>query len=70
MQEDALEQLDQDDFDSFSNDTPIKLGESELLCDKCKGKGVVSSSDTLSQLARVCPKCQGDGKVDWISNIT
>jgi len=46
----------------------------ELLCDKCEGKGGnicnhPSSDLTKPQWVR-CTKCQGRGKVDWVSHIT
>lgn len=37
-----------------------------MICDKCDGRG---SFTVNHELGRLCPKCQGAGKVDWIENI-
>jgi len=47
----------------------IELKEGELLCDQCEGRGTIPEKDDPFMLARMCEKCQGDGKVDWIENI-
>jgi len=39
----------------------MKLKPSELVCDRCKGTGKVRD--------RLCRKCYGEGKLDWIDNI-
>ncbi len=46
----------------------LKLEEGEMICDKCDGKGTITSRiDT--NCASMCQKCQGLGKVDWVENI-
>lgn len=47
-----------------------ELEEDQLVCDKCNGTGCVPSEFSPHELASICQKCQGDGWVDWISNIT
>lgn len=43
----------------------------ELLCDECGGRGCLPPEiNDISTLQSVCWKCQGDGKVDWVSHIT
>ena len=49
-----------------------KIDESlgELLCDECEGRGCLPSEiDDIQTLQSVCWKCQGAGKVDWVSHI-
>ena len=41
----------------------------EILCDVCEGRGCVAS-EYDPNLSSVCWKCQGDGKLDWLSFIT
>jgi len=43
----------------------------ELVCDVCGGRGVIPSeiTETITYQS-ICWKCQGDGKVDWVSHIT
>lgn len=41
----------------------IKLKEGELICPICKGKGHLDKS------IYVCEKCDGNGIVDWVSNV-
>lgn len=55
---------------SFMKPENHELQENELVCDKCNGTGCIPSEFSPSELASRCPKCQGDGWVDWISNIT
>ena len=55
---------------TFMKSNPHKLQEGETLCDKCNGTGCISSELNPNGLASCCSKCQGDGYVDWISNIT
>ena len=38
----------------------------EIICDRCKGLGFVSAM----YCPYICPKCQGEKKLDWISAIT
>ena len=47
----------------------LKLEEGEMICDKCEGKGCISSKIDPTTMASSCQKCQGTGKVDWIENI-
>lgn len=43
----------------------------ELLCDECEGRGCLPSKiEDISTMQARCWKCQGDGKVDWVSHIT
>jgi hypothetical protein len=42
------------------------LEDGEIICDKCEGTGVVSPEIFFT----ICPKCQGEKKLDWISAIT
>ncbi len=37
----------------------LKVG--EMVCDKCNGSGIART--------RLCKKCYGLGKLDWIDNI-
>jgi len=39
----------------------MKLKEGEVLCSKCKGKGLIENTYH-------CDKCDGVGKLDWVSN--
>jgi len=39
------------------------LREGELICPVCQGNG------HLEQSMYVCEKCDGSGKVDWVSNV-
>jgi len=56
----------------------LDIQDGEFLCDKCEGigtipyesSGYVQSQNASWEVAVVCPKCQGDKKVDWVSNIT
>jgi len=43
-----------------------------MICNECDGRGYNPKTEDLekNELQWVCPKCQGDGWVDWISNIT
>ena len=42
----------------------------EVLCDVCKGTGSLPSKIQPDTVASICWKCQGDGKLDWVSFIT
>ena len=43
----------------------------EVLCDECEGRGCVPKKITkLDQMQSMCWKCQGDGKLDWVSMAT
>lgn len=41
----------------------------ELICDKCNGERWLEGTGKKSDWLYQCDKCQGDGKVDWISHI-
>ena len=40
----------------------VKLEKGEMICSLCNGEGNYNHSNY------VCEKCDGVGKVDWISN--
>jgi len=41
----------------------------EVICDECDGKGEVQYQIDECQSTEVrCPKCFGDGKLDWVEN--
>ncbi len=48
-----------------------KLPEGMTLCKKCKGIGWISvdSEDPDNGYIRGCSICDGDGYVDWITNV-
>ena len=50
---------------------PPEVDESlgEILCDECDGRGC-GTPKGKEKLSVRCWKCQGDGKVDWVSHIT
>ena len=56
----------------MNNDhTPaIVLEEGETICDRCNGSGYDPRGDDAQFFRIICQKCQGEKKVDWISNIT
>jgi hypothetical protein len=39
----------------------VKLNEGDIICDVCKGWGRISG--------KLCPKCFGNRKLDWIENV-
>lgn len=39
-----------------------------MICSKCNGIGFINKPQRPGQVCR-CPKCQGNGKLDWIENI-
>lgn len=42
----------------------------EYLCEPCNGWGrIINEDGTLRTLYVQCPRCLGDGKLDWIENI-
>jgi len=43
----------------------IKLSEGEVICPLCKGSGVNPEYEGY-----ICCKCNGNGKVDWVTNAT
>jgi hypothetical protein len=46
----------------------IILEEGEVLCSSCKGRGYHPSKQNPDTMASVCRKCNGDRKIDWITN--
>jgi len=51
-----------------------ELEEGEVICNKCNGKRRIRTDKPkwwqlrLSEVESLCPKCFGDGKLDWIEN--
>jgi len=43
---------------------------SEFICSECHGVGFVTRHRRCRRRRRVCPKCKGTGKLDWIEHIT
>ncbi len=41
---------------------PPKLKDHEMICSKCDGQG-------YDEALIKCPKCLGDGKLDWVENV-
>jgi len=41
----------------------------EILCDVCKGVGNLPSKIQPHNVVLTCWKCQGSGKLDWVSHI-
>jgi len=48
----------------------IVLKEGEKICDRCEGSGYEPKQCKAQWFRAVCKKCQGEKKVDWISNVT
>ena len=49
----------------------INEDEGEILCDKCEGRGCDPiPPGAQGGMTSVCQKCQGGGKLDWVSFIT
>ena len=44
-----------------------KLDEGEMICNKCRGYGVIHGNN-FDEISINCPKCQGGGIVDWVQN--
>lgn len=42
----------------------IDEGKSESKCSECGGKGLIAID---LQLRKICGRCAGEGKLDWIS---
>ncbi len=51
-----------------------ELKEGEVICDKCNGSGVIRTTEQRGKhfypIKTFCEKCHGDGKLDWIENVT
>jgi len=45
----------------------MDLEEGEVICSKCKGKGLILHND-IKKMDYNCGKCNGTGKTDWITN--
>lgn len=44
------------------------LEDGECICNMCEGEGnIINSKYDISYIDQVCPKCNGKGKVDWVS---
>jgi len=52
--------------------TEKDLNEGEVICNKCEGSGTWPPKflDITSPSWVRCPKCHGDGKLNWIYNAT
>lgn len=52
----------------------LELKSGEVICDKCNGHGVMSNTVQRGKHFFIekshCDKCHGEGKLDWIENIT
>lgn len=51
----------------------MKIKEYEYICDECDGLGLVKRKYEEFEFvtkSSTCPKCLGDGKLDFIENIT
>jgi hypothetical protein len=65
---------------SYNDPTPvpkeIKLDEDlgEIICPKCEGRGTISEimddEGFVYNNTRICSKCWGKGKLDWIEQAT
>jgi len=42
------------------------MTDGKLICDLCHGSGTYSHRDDLDG---ECPKCHGEGKLDWVENV-
>ena len=50
----------------------IEISEGEEVCPDCEGKGMKNVlKDRPAQFSsrRICQKCNGDGKLDWIEMV-
>jgi DnaJ-class molecular chaperone len=46
----------------------LLLEEGEEICSSCKGRGYHPAKQAWNTMASTCQKCNGEGKVDWITN--
>ncbi len=50
-----------------------KLKDGEIICDECNGAGKITDRRFVNlesdPYVKRCPKCHGDGKLDWVENI-
>lgn len=57
--------------DPFENKTEeIELKEGEFICDVCDGTGKDPGYEYSYWPYSICPKCQGEKKLDWVSIAT
>ena len=63
---------------SSLSSTPIKKSDlqiGEVICSQCNGKRRIKTDKPSWWVVRfkavesLCPKCWGDGKMDWIENV-
>ena len=59
-----------DHVHNHPKDEEIVLKDGEEICDRCDGSGYEPKVDPNQFFRMPCSKCQGDKKVDWISNVT
>ena len=51
------------------------LQEGEVICNRCNGRRVIRTDKPSSwrvlfkEVEEVCPKCWGEGKLDWVENV-
>lgn len=53
----------------YKNFTLIELEEGEKHCKKCKGYGIDIYFFITNNKIKICRKCNGEGKTDWISDL-
>lgn len=54
-----------------------RLKKGEIKCDKCEGCGSIIKINTTMidykhidyEMMKECPKCRGEGKLDWVENV-
>jgi DnaJ-class molecular chaperone len=54
------------------NKIDIKLNPGEIICDKCHGignYGYTKPNRNMRSYPKICSKCSGRGRLDWIENI-
>lgn len=57
---------------NFWKNEALDLQEGEEICEECNGEGTYNMfNDRPAQFStkRLCPKCYGDGKFDWIEKV-
>ena len=54
----------------MKDDLDIDESKGEMVCDECEGRGCIPPKINSPEIMQeMCWKCQGSGKVDWVSNI-